>query len=104
MLKIPVAALTASVEIIARMMRELQETLERGIDALADGMAQTLGDASTSAQMDETRSAVPMGMTPSDSASSTEGGSMSDQDLSGDDLKVVRYRIIFTKRDYEGTL
>ena len=29
---------------------------------------------------------------------------MGDQDLSGEDLKVVRYRIIFTKRDYEATL
>ena len=27
-----------------------------------------------------------------------------DQDLGGDDLKVVRYRIIFTKRDYEDDL
>lgn len=29
---------------------------------------------------------------------------MTGQDLGGDDLKVVRYRIIFTKRDYEATL
>ena len=30
-----------------------------------------------------------------------EGASMRDQDLSGPDLKLVRYKILFTKRDYE---
>jgi hypothetical protein len=29
---------------------------------------------------------------------------MPDQDLGGDDLKFVRYSIVFTKRDYEATL
>lgn len=29
---------------------------------------------------------------------------MVDQDLSGDDLKLVRYKILYTKRDFEGIL
>src|SRR6476646_6998407 len=104
MLKMPVAAFTASLKIVARIMRDSQQTFERGVDAVAEGVVQTLSNAPASVQMDEGRPAIPVGVAATDSATSTEGGSMADQDLSGDDLKVVRYRIIFTKRDYEGTL
>jgi hypothetical protein len=111
-LKFPVAAVAAGFEIAARIVRDVQQTFDRSVDAFAAGVAQSLVDPDTdtptkAADVDQVGSQN--GIDNSGPAALTEGGNMEDcdgrnQDLSGDDLKVVRYRIIFTKRDYETDL
>jgi hypothetical protein len=115
MLKFPVAAVAAGFEIMARVMRDMQQTFDRNVDVVAEGMAQSLreqtAETGTQVQDPEGTSKVVTGnrIDESDSTTQKAGGNMGDwdgqdQDLSGEDLKVVQYRIIFTKRDYEATL
>ena len=115
MLKLPVAAVAAGLEIVARIARDVQQTFDRNVDVVAEGMAQSLMDQTAAADIQSqaaegTGQVVTQdGIAESDPATQKHGGNMGDwdgrdQDLSGDDLKVVQYRIIFTKRDYEATL
>jgi hypothetical protein len=115
MLKLPVAVVAAGFEIMARVMRDMQRTFDRNVDVVAGGMAQSLMDQSpdTGSQSQGARDAGEVaasnGIDESDPTTQKDGGNMGDwdgqnQDLSGEDLKVVRYRIIFTKRDYEDDL
>jgi hypothetical protein len=112
LVKFPVAAAAAGFEIMARIVRDVQQTFDRSVDAVAEGMAQSLKDTDADAPgtaMDVDQAGSQNGTDNSGPAAQTEGGNMGDwegrdQDLSGEDLKVVRYRIIFTKRDLEGDL
>jgi hypothetical protein len=115
MLKLPVAVVAAGFEIMARVMRDMQQTFDRNVDVVADGMAQSLIDQAlnTGTQSQDAGDAGKVvagnGIDQSDPKTQKAGGNMGDwdgqdQDLSGEDLKVVRYRIIFTKRDYEDDL
>jgi hypothetical protein len=115
MLKFPIAAVAAGFEIMARVMRDMQQTFDRNVDVVADGMAQSLMDQAldTGTQSqgagDAGEVAARNGIDESDPTTQKAGGNMGDwdtpdQDLGGEDLKVVRYRIIFTKRDFEDDL
>jgi len=115
LLKFPVAAVAAGFEIMARVMRDMQQTFDRNVDVVAEGMAQSLIDQApdTGTQSpgagDAGEVAASNEIDDSDHTTQKAGGNMGDwdgkdQDLGGDDLKVVRYRIIFTKRDYEDDL
>jgi hypothetical protein len=115
MLKFPVAAVAAGFEIMARVMRDMQQTFDRNVDVVADGMAQSLMDqaSETGTQSqgagDAGNVVAGNGIDESDPITQKDGGNMGDwdkpdQDLGGEDLKVVRYRIIFTKRDFEEDL
>jgi hypothetical protein len=115
MLKFPAAVAAASFDVMARIVRDMQQTFDRNVDVVAEGMAQTLmgkpedgeqrsqetDDAGSEVAADESDESIP--------TTKKDGGNMgdwdgNDQDLSGEDVKVVQYRIIFTKRDYEATL
>src|SRR5258706_7241249 len=110
MMKLPIAALVSSIEMLAKAMREIQKSLESNIDVVSDGLAQTLNDMSDGTGVARAASMDRSGRISGDGADTTqqnidkEEKDMGDQDLGGDDLKVVRYRIIFTKRDYEAVL
>ncbi len=110
MMKLPIAALVSSIEMLAKTMREIQKSLESNIDVVSDGLAQTLNDMSDGTGVARAASMDRSGRISGDGADTTqqnidkEEKDMGDQDLGGDDLKVVRYRIIFTKRDYEAVL
>jgi hypothetical protein len=110
MMKLPIAALVSSMEMLAKTMREIQKSLESNIDVVSDGLAQTLNDMSDGTGVARAASMDRSGRISGDGADTTqqnidkEEKDMGDQDLGGDDLKVVRYRIIFTKRDYEAVL
>lgn len=115
MLKFPVAMVAASFDIMARIVRDMQQTFDRNLDVVAEGMSQTFTDTPEDAerQLQGTEggdaTVIVHGTDESIPTTNRNGGNMgdwdgNDQDLSGDDVKVVQYRIVFTKRDYEATL
>jgi hypothetical protein len=109
-MKLPIAALVSSMEMLTKTMREIQKSLESNIDVVSNGLAQTLNEISDGTGVARAASTDRSGGICGDDADTTqqnidkEEKDMGDQDLGGDDLKVVRYRIIFTKRDYEAVL
>src|SRR5258707_6813185 len=109
-MKLPMAALVSGMEMLAQTMREIQKSFETNIDVMSTGLAQTLNDMSDGTGVARAASTERSGGISGDDADTTqriideEENDMADQDLSGEDLKVVRYRIIFTKRDFEAVL
>ena len=93
MIRLPITAFVYSMEMFVKTMQGLQRMTNQSIDDLAEGVTQTLSQR-----------------LPDESAGNgnqinqKEDDNMSDQDLSGDDLKYVSYSILFTKRDLEATL
>jgi hypothetical protein len=105
-MKLPMAAFVSGMDILARTMREFQKSFETNVDAVSAEVAQTLGGESDGNSDAHSRSG---GISEVDAditqqTSDKEEKHMGDQDLGGDDLKIVRYRIIFTKRDFEAVL
>jgi hypothetical protein len=108
LMKLPLEAFIYSMEMLAKTMRGIQQIAFQGIDMVADGVVQPLVDES-GAESNLTADVIhdPIG----DSAETAqkvpqeEERKMADRDLHGDDeLKLVRYKILFVKRDYEGVL
>ncbi len=111
MFKLPLAAFVASIEIITIAMRELQKTFDQSVDVMVSETAEALANFSIGgheSEIDPGNSAGDGVMTdrsnPAAETTHEEDGNMPDQDLGGENLKVVRYRILFTKRDFEVTL
>jgi hypothetical protein len=114
MLKLPVAAAAAGFDIMARIMRDMQQTFDRSVDVVAQGVAESLMDPPTegeeqSHETGDTGQQITSSGSDESIPTKRDGGNMGDwdtpdQDLGGEDLKVVRYRIIFTKRDFEDDL
>jgi hypothetical protein len=104
MLKLPLAAFVFSMEMFVKTMQGIQKIAYQGIDIMTDGMVQTAIDA-PGRESDVTND-VPDG-TIGDSAETTqetnqlEEREMSEKDLRDDMLKLVRYKILFVKRDLE---
>ena len=101
MLKLPVAAFVASVETIARAMRDFQKTFDQSVEIVTgvetnlgatSGAGSSIGNAKTETQPNN------------GNCTNSEDEHMPDPDLSGDDLKIVRYKIIYTERDHERLL
>src|SRR6266542_5999192 len=101
-MKLPVSVFVSSMETIVRAMRELQEifnsTVDRATNELASGMDQPLAETGGG-----TPSIATDGKPPEDdliaiethNSHGKEKTTMSERDLSADNLKTVRYRIIF---------
>lgn len=102
MLKLPVTAFVVAMEIIARAMREFEKTFDQSVDVVLSGAAQTLANTPGS-EADPKDEAGPKDNDPNTSQETGEKEErrMPDQDLSGDDLKLVRYKILFVKRQHE---
>lgn len=105
MLRFPLTVFVYSMEALVHAMRDIQKNTDHTINAMVGGVTQALsgshgnGNGSSNSQV--------AGGAISDNAKQTterEESKMSDQDLSGDDLKYVSYSILFTKRDLEATL
>jgi hypothetical protein len=115
MMKLPLEAFVYSMEMFVRTMRGIQKLAFQGIDTMADDVAQTLVTAPGEERhiTSEGTEDVPREVTsevPEDTigdsaaiASHTvqEEKKMSERDLGGDDLKLVRYKVLFVKRNYE---
>jgi len=107
LMKLPLTTVAYSLEMFAKTMQELQRISNQGVDAMIRGVAHTLGAASSD---ESARSGAPQmfvtDYATADSAVTTnhdkEVTQMKDQDLSGENkLKLVRYKVLFVKRDYE---
>jgi hypothetical protein len=126
MLKLPITALVYSMEMLAKTLQGLQKIADRGIDAALSGTVQAPGGGLDGS--DRTNGATasgspqipgsplggrsdPRGDKPTSVTDGTveegaaknfqEENNMPDTHLSDDMLKLVRYKILFVKRDYE---
>jgi hypothetical protein len=104
MLKLPFEAFVFSMEMLLKTIHGIQKITYQGIDATISEIVQPPSDRSGSES--GPTSDVPDG-TIGDSAETMhqttqeEEGKMADKDLHDDMLKLVRYKILFVKRDYE---
>jgi hypothetical protein len=121
MLKLPLEAFVFSMEMLVKTMQGIQKIAYKGIDMMTDGALEVIVDGPGS------ESAVPVGThanpegiraIPEGAHAVPDGGSggrteatqltiqeeerrMPDRNLHDDMLKLVRYKILFVKRDYE---
>src|SRR6266478_1274122 len=82
-LKFPVAAVAAGFEIVARILRDVQQTFDRSVDAVAEGMVQNLRDTDAGAdtpgmETDAGQMGTQNGIDNSGPAVQTDGGNMAD--------------------------
>jgi hypothetical protein len=107
MLKLPLAAFTYSMDVFARTMGGMQKVAEEGIDLMLGVMVKNLnmrlGQTSFTGQAGwfGGNGLVGDGAENNDQPSSKEEKKMWDKDSWESDLKVVRYWVLFDKRDYE---
>jgi len=101
----PLTVFVYSMEAFVSAMRDVQRTTDQTIDAMVGGVGQPVGTTPVG-ESGSTDSHVSGGVIADDANQTTrkEESKMSDQDLSGTDLKYVSYSILFTKPDLEGTL
>jgi hypothetical protein len=107
LMKLPLEAFVYSMEMFVYTMRGIQRIAYQGIDVMSDGDVRATVEApgSESALPEETH-AVPegAGMGYREATQITmqeEERHMADKDLRDDMLKLVRYKILFVKREYE---
>jgi hypothetical protein len=123
MILLPFTVFVFGVELFARTIRELQRTTDRGMNLLAGEVGPLSEDGPTG---EGPNSAISGSSAPSPSVAGGWGElksqsttytnddtigdvvevtdketTMRDKDLSDDQLKLVRYKILFVKRDYE---
>src|SRR5215831_5779656 len=104
MMKLPLEAFVYSMGMLVKTMQGLQQIAYQGINLLTDGGGQPLID--TPDDESHVTGVAPENIleTEVETAPQTtpkEDVKMADRDLSGEDLKLVRYKILFVKRDYE---
>jgi hypothetical protein len=111
MMRLPLATFVYSLEMLVRTMQGIQRSFDQSVGAVSDGLAGTLDSAARGGGGGANAASMNTGGDVSTSSAGTtrqtmneEDNDVGDQDLGGDDLKIVRYRIIFTKRDFEATL
>jgi len=97
MARLPVVVFVSTMEIAIRMMREMQHGLAKGIEVVTGGAGPVLDETLHTAE-------ALAGGPKLDTTTEKEKPKMVDQDFGGDDLKIVRVRVLYTKRDYEELL
>ena len=107
MMRLPVTVFAYSVGMFARTVQGIQEIADQGMDAISGG-EQRIARSTTGEQTQPVgpptvliEGAMAGGAENSTIASQKEETKMSDVDLRGDDLKLVRYAIVFTKFELE---
>jgi hypothetical protein len=110
MLTAPLAVLVYSMGMLVRTVQGVQRLANQTLDGLTTGPAAPPGPdppaARTGRGPEAARAPAWTAVGPVSPCGSMakEDRQMKDQDLGGDDLKLVRYKIIFTKRDQERVL
>jgi len=109
-LKLPIALFVSGMEVLARAIREYQEVANRSVDTTLETLGSgplrpvdTGANASASEVMLSDGGEISTGnnINPQEKEN---GAMINEQALGSEDLKTVRYRIIFTKRNHETTL
>ena len=120
MLKLPLTAFVYTMEMFVKTVQGLRKIADQGIDAMMSGVTQNFEGPKNDATLNElTQAAVQTQSSPVDltaerrsHATSSivavqsqinpeEETKMPDNNLSDEMLKLVRYKILFVKRDYE---
>jgi hypothetical protein len=113
LLMIPVAALVYSVELLVKTMHGMQKAANQGLDVVvgngslgesaAKAVEEKAGAPKAGDGNDEKTGFASAGITEKEEKTlSNEGGVIGlDKDLHDDMLKLVRYKILFVKREYE---
>src|SRR6266705_6289990 len=104
MMMLPFTVFVQGMELFIKTIQGMQKVADDGMDVMAGGTSQTPGTASRdrSDHASSTTSSVIDGVT-KDVAETIhkEERKMPDRDLSDDMLKLVRFKVLFVKRDYE---
>lgn len=105
MVMLPIAVFVQGMELFIKAIQGMQSETDKGMNVMMGEMTQTSGQGSGS-QSDlasSTTSSVTDGVIKDDARTTVkEKINMTDTDLSGKDtLKLVRYKILLIKRDYE---
>jgi len=105
MMMLPLAVFVQGMELFIKTIQGMQRVADDGMDVMAGGTTEAAGPAPDrqSDHVSNTTGSETGGVTKDDAATNLkEKINMSDTDLSGKDtLKLVRYKILFIKRDYE---
>src|SRR6266850_2269300 len=110
MLKLPIAVFVYGMEMMVRTMQGMQKMADQSIDALIGGkLPDNSGEPihefefarSTGAGVSVAGPVISSSAEPTNYSTDKEKSTMEDIDLRGDDLKLVAYRIVFTRRDHE---
>jgi hypothetical protein len=124
MMLLPFTVFAYGMELFVRTLQGMQRAADQGMDVMAGGLSPPRADggAQFDSQAGVGGGVPPPGRAPGDrgdhetsqansdsdhsagdAAESThkETGKMADKDLNDDQLKLVRYKILFVKRDYE---
>jgi hypothetical protein len=104
MVMLPFTVFVQGMELFIKTIQEMQKATDEGMNVMA-GQATQTADSAPSGQRDlasSTTSSLTDGITRDGAATTLKEEREMDQDLSGEDtLKLVRYKILFVKRDYE---
>jgi hypothetical protein len=103
MLKLPIEAFVFSMEMIVKTIQGIQQMAFHGIDMMTTGI-QIHDDApasDTNISSDVTEGTSRDSAETAQPTSQQEERKMPERDLGDDMLKLVRYKILFVKRDYE---
>jgi hypothetical protein len=110
MMKVPIALLVSGMEVLARAMQEFQQIANRTVDTttetIGSGPARPVDTGTDLPPSDVMKSdgGMPSTTNTNNPQEKENVAMLNEQALSSDDLKTVRYRIIFTKRNHETTL
>lgn len=116
MVKFPSNVFLFGLEALMKSVRSFQQSFERGVDTITEEMERNLrgadhetAPASPARHFDQQQTAQgvadvaarePQPCPPAQQ----EARNMRDKDLSGDDLKLVKFKILFVRRDFEAVL
>ena len=105
MMMLPLAVFVQGMELFIKTIQGMQRVADDGMDVMAGGTTEAAGPVPVrqSDDVSNTTGSETGGVDKNDAATNLkEKINMSDTDLSGKDtLKLVRYKILFIKRDYE---
>jgi hypothetical protein len=104
MLKLPFEAFVFSMEMLLKTIQGIQKITYQGIDATISEIVQPPREPSSSESgptSDVPDGAIVNSAETMPQTTQEEGEKMADKDLHDDMLKLVRYKILFVKRDYE---
>ena len=102
MVMLPFTVFVQGMELFIKTIQGMQRATDEGMNVMV-GTTQTLGEDPGARDLMSKTSSVTDGVIKDDVATTVkEKSNMDDKDLSGKDtLKLVRYKILFIKRDYE---
>lgn len=102
MVMLPFTVFVQGMELFIKTIQGIQKATDEGMNVMVGGTTQTPVEATGASDLMSKTNSETAGVIEDDAATTLkEKIDMSDTDLSGKQLKLVRYKILFIKRDYE---